>query len=143
MNLSVSLDHVPVQRLRGQITSFDAQEDPQRFDFGQEGPRCEGQVHLQGNLEMVNNELLVRAVLDATETIVCSRCLDETREPFHKDVFFTVEVGRERYLDLLPYFREELMIETPMSSLCRPDCQGLCSGCGVNLNHEKCLCSKK
>ena len=26
--------------------------------------------------------------------------------------------------------------------LCKPDCAGLCDGCGANLNHEKCNCKK-
>jgi len=29
----------------------------------------------------------------------------------------------------------------PMKPLCKQDCKGLCSQCGVNLNIETCQCS--
>jgi len=28
-------------------------------------------------------------------------------------------------------------------NLCKPDCAGLCDGCGANLNYEKCSCKKQ
>jgi uncharacterized protein len=36
--------------------------------------------------------------------------------------------------------REVIMAELPELPLCRPDCRGLCPGCGVNLNREACRC---
>ena len=43
-------------------------------------------------------------------------------------------------LDLGPMVREALVLELPLAPLCRPDCQGLCPGCGVDRNHEACTC---
>lgn len=37
-------------------------------------------------------------------------------------------------IDLEPIVREYLLIEYPISPICREDCKGLCSFCGVNLN---------
>jgi uncharacterized protein len=30
-----------------------------------------------------------------------------------------------------------------MKQLCKSDCKGICPGCGVDLNREKCRCSGK
>ena len=39
-------------------------------------------------------------------------------------------------LDLAPMVREVIVLDAPMSPLCRDDCQGLCPECGVDLNVE-------
>jgi len=36
--------------------------------------------------------------------------------------------------------REELLLGMPMKAVCREDCEGICAGCGAELNDEKCLC---
>jgi uncharacterized protein len=41
-------------------------------------------------------------------------------------------------LDLEPIVREYLLIELPISPLCRPDCKGLCTICGEDLNQTTC-----
>lgn len=39
-------------------------------------------------------------------------------------------------IDLGPLVREYLLLEMPISPVCRPDCKGLCPICGANLNEE-------
>lgn len=41
-------------------------------------------------------------------------------------------------IDLAPLVREYLMLEEPISPLCKPDCRGLCVTCGENLNARQC-----
>jgi uncharacterized protein len=41
-------------------------------------------------------------------------------------------------IDLEPIVREYLLIEIPISPLCRPDCKGLCTICGEDLNQTTC-----
>jgi uncharacterized protein len=43
-------------------------------------------------------------------------------------------------LDLGPLVRELLLLELPLAPLCRPDCRGLCPGCGADRNEESCTC---
>lgn len=38
---------------------------------------------------------------------------------------------------------EQIFLALPQQSLCQPDCQGLCSGCGADLNREACKCEKR
>lgn len=48
-----------------------------------------------------------------------------------------------RQVDLEPLVREQLLLALPMTPLCRPDCRGFCTGCGTNLNHERCRCAHR
>jgi len=48
---------------------------------------------------------------------------------------------RDEEIDLSELLREQFYLVLPMKPLCRPDCKGLCSQCGVNLNIETCQCS--
>jgi len=41
-------------------------------------------------------------------------------------------------IDLAPLVREYLVLEIPISPLCKPDCKGLCVVCGENLNEYTC-----
>jgi uncharacterized protein len=44
-------------------------------------------------------------------------------------------------LDLTPELREALLVDIPIQSVCREDCQGLCPTCGIDRNHEVCRCA--
>ncbi|MCW5783403.1 MAG: DUF177 domain-containing protein [Nitrospirales bacterium] len=43
-------------------------------------------------------------------------------------------------IDLLPAIREQLILATPLQSLCNENCLGLCQVCGSNLNDGICGC---
>jgi uncharacterized metal-binding protein YceD (DUF177 family) len=45
-------------------------------------------------------------------------------------------------VDRTDEIREELLLSVPMRFLCSEECQGICPGCHVNLNAEKCKCTK-
>ncbi len=44
-------------------------------------------------------------------------------------------------LDIAPICLEQVLLELPTRALCGPECRGLCSSCGSNLNEETCSCS--
>lgn len=46
-------------------------------------------------------------------------------------------------IDLGQIVREQCYLALPMKPLCRPDCQGLCVQCGINLNTERCSCDQR
>ena len=46
------------------------------------------------------------------------------------------------HIDLEPLFREQFVLAVPYAPLCREDCQGLCSQCGINKNSGTCTCEK-
>jgi len=45
-------------------------------------------------------------------------------------------------VDISAQIRDALYLSIPMKKICKPDCKGLCDGCGVNLNYEPCRCKK-
>ncbi len=45
-------------------------------------------------------------------------------------------------IDLLPAIREHVILATPLQSLCKEDCLGLCQVCGANLNEGVCACCR-
>ena len=88
--------------------------------------------------------------------IPCARCLDPVDVPFvlafeyELDLKQTAE-EREADLNELNFLEDtnldteqlisnEILINWPIRVLCKDDCQGICSHCGVNLNRETCDC---
>ena len=47
----------------------------------------------------------------------------------------------EVVIDLSEDARQTILLAVPLKLLCREDCQGLCPGCGVDLNREACRCA--
>lgn len=86
---------------------------------------------------------------------VCSRCLCpvKTDVEFHiVEDYVEEETGlageddisfSNKMIDLLPAAERNLLVNLPMKLLCDPNCIGLCSKCGVNLNEGKCECDRE
>jgi len=45
--------------------------------------------------------------------------------------------------DLGEIAREQISLNLPLKPLCRPDCRGLCPGCGANRNRLECGCQSE
>ncbi|HSW42828.1 MAG TPA: DUF177 domain-containing protein [Patescibacteria group bacterium] len=56
--------------------------------------------------------------------------LDRTAEP---EVFRLTD---HHELDLEPLAREAIQLAAPIAPVCRPECRGLCPGCGLDLNAQ-------
>lgn len=94
--------------------------------------------------------LLAQAEFSGIAEAECVRCLDTIQQPLHTSfselyAFSSRSVSEsglilseDGNIDFGPVAREYLLIEMPISSLCRPDCKGLCMECGENLNHVVC-----
>ena len=96
--------------------------------------------------------ILLEASLSAVFATICSRCLDATltqtlsdfTELYAFDHRTETESGlivpESGYIDITNLVREYLLLDTPNTPLCKPDCAGLCPICGENLNHGTCDC---
>jgi uncharacterized protein len=73
--------------------------------------------------------LEVPLVVYAERTGSASR---EEQEALERDGFMMFHDGRR--LDLRETVREALLLEVPISPLCREDCPGLCPKCGAELS---------
>jgi uncharacterized protein len=82
----------------------------------------------------------------------CYRCLDKVERDiqinveelfsYHSKAESEFKINEDHVLDLGPLIRAEVFIEAASGVLCRPDCKGLCTECGANLNIETCDCHK-
>ena len=43
-------------------------------------------------------------------------------------------------IDVEKILMEQVNLFIPFNPMCSPDCKGICSNCGANLNYEKCQC---
>jgi uncharacterized protein len=51
-------------------------------------------------------------------------------------------IDTDHILDLSEVARQELWLAAPLNGVCRPDCSGLCSQCGGNLDKGECSCEQ-
>ena len=85
----------------------------------------------------------------------CDRCLGDYERtydvPLEHTLVATLEdeenddyILLDQYqLDLADLTMADILLELPYKSLCREDCQGLCSTCGKNLDEGSCGCTRK
>ena len=116
---------------------------------------------VQGSVQLLRHSednIYVKAEVSAEIEMQCGRCLD----PFSIDIAAAFEIqftpadnhedmasggfeDEERYydgetFDISEDTRQALVIQIPVWPLCSQECEGLCAGCGVNLNDEHCTC---
>jgi len=142
---------------------------PMRKALGEDATEAgEGTADLEFYIEGSN--VFGRGKLDAWVELACSRCLVNMRHPVHEDLMVTYLLGghvptedgveteeddadegdaEDTYayegdeIDVEPLMRERLVLAIPYAPLCKPDCKGLCSKCGANLNESECGCDRK
>jgi uncharacterized protein len=105
-------------------------------------------IELDIRLEAVMEGVLVSGTARAPLSGECARCLDPLTSSIEVDfqelyVYSDTRSGEsaeedERRLDgdlidLEPVVRDAMVLALPLSPLCRDDCPGLCSDCGVRL----------
>ena len=123
---------------------------PAPADLGLEliGVPAGSDIELDLRLESVTEGVLVSGTISGVLEGECGRCLRPIEEDFDVRVqelyaypdSATVEttdedeVGRLQgdLIDLEPALRDAVVFALPVNPLCRPDCPGLCSECGVH-----------
>ncbi len=79
----------------------------------------------------------------------CTRCLKETEQYYSAEFAEAVEVDNpDGYsvvndnVNLAEIVDDAIILNQPISFLCKEDCKGICVDCGVNLNDGECKCKK-
>lgn len=100
--------------------------------------------------------------------LACARCLEQFRYPvdntfeltysnaipkdLHKREAREVELTADQIgvlyfeghtIDFTEAIQEQIVLAIPYRPLCQPQCNGLCAGCGVNLNQSSCQCTSR
>jgi len=121
------------------------------FEFAIPVVRLENDLDLNdlaGSARMTRTAqgLLAQVKMYATLQTECVRCLTAFQQPLSIDFTELYAFSRNSVTDsnlllpddaninIEPLVREYMLLEVPISSLCRTDCKGLCPVCGENLN---------
>lgn len=141
-------------------TSFEADIDEDNVQLD-EDIKVIGPIHGHVRMRRTNQGLLVDGWVDVTVELTCNRCLEQfeqrLRVPFTEQFYPTVDVvsgvalppfdedevfpiDDHHHVDLTEAIRQHVLLELPMSTICREDCAGLCPQCGHNLNLGPCEC---
>jgi uncharacterized protein len=121
----------------------------------------EAGVRLEGRLEPAGEGYLLRGTLRGELTVACARCLEPAAVPIESEMTVSfveqdeVEDDEDEdaeddlvsfqngVVDLAFPIRDEILLAVPMTSICRPDCAGICPVCGRNRNLTPCDCEKQ
>jgi uncharacterized protein len=121
------------------------------------------EISLAGPVRLMHtvNGVLVQGDLEAEVVLQCARCLEPVTISLEVPVEETFEptldiatgqmvkpeeedkalwINEHHILDMSEVLRQDVLLEMPVHVLCRPDCRGLCSTCGQNLNEGTCDC---
>ena len=134
----------------GASLPFEFQMDFSDLEFNGEKPVTKP-VHVTGRVRNVADALVLEGEAATTLSLHCDRCWEpfEEEKVFSLDVLLATEVESEdsdivlldgHELDLGELVREAVVLDMDTKHLCSENCEGLCPGCGVNLNHEDCRC---
>lgn len=121
---------------------------------------------IEGTIRLIHTTdgVLVSGQLHTAVELTCSRCL----ESFSTLIDFVLEeefrptvdiitgtklpsldgedqatlIDGQHVIDLSEVIRQDILLALPPRPLCKPDCAGLCSQCGQNLNEGPCSCEQ-
>lgn len=120
---------------------FSQEWDPEVYDLSAPGIVYKGPVRVEAFVKRSCGVVEARAIVRFCAEFRCSRCFKESNVEQEKTFKFIYSCDSpNKTISLDEHIREELILDYPGKFLCRPDCRGLCSSCGADLNEEKCKC---
>lgn len=120
------------------------------FYDGMEYISFKAPINLKGKLTLTGDIIELNGTVRTILEFQCSRCLTS----FSKDVeitleekLSTIEDKDDDYIfinsdvvDITEIIENNIIMSLPIKRLCDEECKGLCSNCGLNLNHSTCNC---
>ena len=114
-------------------------------------------VEASGSVRNTAGVLVMTGSVSTTIHGVCDRCAADFAQKvaFPIDVVLVTELSNEENedewvfplegdsADLEDIVRTVFVLNMDSKLLCKPDCKGICGGCGKNLNEEACSCQKE
>ncbi len=102
-----------------------------------------------------NSCLTVECKIEVNTKYDCDRCLEPFDSVLHTSISFIITsdshmkadtdevifvTSGDDEVDITKKIRDAILLAVPYKKVCSPDCQGLCSSCGKNLNEGPCDC---
>ncbi len=135
----------------GLKTTFDYELSLSEIDVSGINPITQP-VKVKGFVENTAGIVNLNASVDFVYEAPCDRCATDVKRNFsismEHSLVVTLESGENdaflevpnMRLDLDQLVEEDVNLAIPSKYLCNPDCKGLCSICGKNLNENQCDC---
>ena len=151
----MKLDLKPLAQQPGAVLPFELQLDLSGMEWNGAKPFTRP-IQVRGAVRNRAGAMELNARLDTVLSLTCDRCA----KPFEREKTVEYEtllafelangesddivlLDKDGELELDELTREVFLLEMDTKNLCSEDCKGLCSGCGVDLNVEKCRCKKE
>ncbi|MGM0651795.1 MAG: YceD family protein [Bacillota bacterium] len=148
-----------VKQKKGEAADYRFEEDlSEIFEDFPDG----GTLKMWVSVSCSADKVLINGSFDAVLKVVCSRCLERFEHHFKTDFSEAFSLVRELSPDSTPaslaaetanmytvagdflyleeYIRQLIILAQEPSPLCKPECKGLCAGCGTDLNKSSCSC---
>jgi uncharacterized protein len=126
-----------------------------------ERARLTGPTEVRGSLQRSDGQVRLRGTVSAQVELECDRCLQYVTLPLtigfdveympaanydaeqlaelqDRDLAQSVFDGES--IDVDDLVREQVILSLPARALCREECKGLCSVCGIDKNLKDCEC---
>jgi len=159
MSLVINFDEIPDD----EEYVFDLVEKPGYFKVDPEEGVLKKDVHVEGSLSKVGREVILKGSVSTEMEMICSRCLEPLQYKVRSKISSRYVPGQETdsldldvelhtsdieveycpddRIDLTQAVYDQMMLSLPLTRLCREDCKGICSQCGINRNKKNCQCS--
>jgi len=157
IKMEIKVQDIPSE---GLLLSYE--EDASLWGLEEEEVSVEGKIQVRLKAIRHNEDsVYIRGAIEAGILSECGRCLvhyvEQVRSDFQIDYVPRPQIPLEEELilsreeleinyyegdliDINEELRSQLFLTLQMGPLCKPDCRGLCSHCGENLNLKTCSC---
>ena len=134
---------------------------PDELDLMDERVKLNQPASVTGRIRTSGSEVRVSGKIDARVEVDCDRCLKAVELPVTAQ-FGLQYITEQEYessdkaelspeemvvsifdgvaIDVDEIVREQILLGVPDRTLCREDCKGICSTCGIDLNTATCNC---
>jgi len=135
---------IKVEKIRDKAIEIEEEIPASSWELNSSDITFVNSILLKSKFFRVRNEIVAQTLVTTHRDVVCSRCLQQARQVIEQS--FTKnnkdsEVGE--CLEINDDIREDILLNFPMQALCKQDCKGICSRCGVDLNHQECNCQQE
>jgi len=134
---------IEIGKIRDEAMGLEENIPAKEWDLDSSDMSFVDNINIKCDFTKIGEEVIVDTKVTSNREITCSRCLNKVRKTIKQDFKKSYNIKNlGESLEVDNDVREELLLDYPMKVLCKPDCKGICPGCGVNLNFEDCQCRR-
>ncbi len=134
--MQVKVKTIPVEGLE-----IDEDKEDSFVNSDNDDVKFLGTIKLSAHIEKTEGAIIAQINAKGVLSTPCYRCLEDVKEDYSEDFAIDFPVNKNtEIVEMDEDLRQEIILGLPERLLCKESCKGLCLGCGVNLNIEKCKC---